>query len=84
MPPLQVGDLVSPSSLDGWIYVGLTGRPDDPAAVRSYRKGEWVLELRARSNRTLKAKVVSIRTTQQDVVRWAEERRRRTEDPLPS
>ena len=84
MPPLQVGDLVSPSSLHGWTYVGLTGRPDDPAAVRSYRKGEWVLELRARSNRALKAKVVSIRTTHQDDVRWAEERQRRAEDSSPS
>ena len=78
--PFSVGDLVRPSALHGWTYTGLAGKPDDPAALRRYRKGEWVLELRARANVSLQTRVVSIRTTAEDDMWWAAERRRRSAD----
>jgi hypothetical protein len=77
-PPFRAGDLVRPSGLEGWAYVGLSGRPDDVSAVRRYRKGHWVLELRARSNVGLATKVVGIRTIAEDDDWWAAERERRT------
>jgi len=61
----------------GWTYVGLTGKPDQPEALRRYRKGDWVLELRARSNVALQTRVVTIRTTAEDEIWWAAERHRR-------
>jgi hypothetical protein len=74
-PPFEIGDRIRPSELHGWTYVGLSGRPDrDAHAVRRYRKGHWCLELRAYANRALLAKVVSIRTLEEDTAWWAAKR----------
>jgi hypothetical protein len=81
-PPFLIGDWVVPKTLIGWSYSGLAGRPDDPSAVRRYRKGDWVLELSARSNVALRARVVAIRTTLEDDAWWSDERRRRAREPV--
>jgi hypothetical protein len=75
--PYKAGDRVRPSDLTGWAYTGLTGKPDlDPKAVRRYRKGDWVLELRALSDWRVAARVVSCRTIQEDQRWWREAGRR--------
>ena len=60
----------------GWTYTGLTGTPDvDPAAVRRFSKGDWILELRAHGNRNRASSVMSIRTIEQDRHWWQQARR---------
>ena len=69
--PFQVGDRVDPAALATWSYVGLSGRPDeDPAAVRRYTKGQWLLEVRALSDRNRPSRVMSIRTSAEDALWW--------------
>jgi hypothetical protein len=75
--PFRVGEWVTPAVLAGWTYSGLAGRPDAPSSVRRYRRGDWVLEVRARSNSALNARIVAIRTKEEDELWWADERRRR-------
>jgi hypothetical protein len=68
--------------LVGWAYTGLSGTPDeDPEALRRYRKGDWVLELRAFSDRGRRTRVISIRTVQEDQRWWREARVRRPRRP---
>jgi len=56
----------------------VTGRPDaDRDAVRRYRKGDWILELRAFVDRNRPARVVAIRTRAEDERWWSDERMRR-------
>jgi len=81
--PFKAGERVRPTDLIGWSYTGLTGKPDaDPKAVRRYRKGDWVLELRAFSDWRTPARVVSCRTIQEDQ-RWWRDASRRARLPKP-
>lgn len=69
--PFEVGQRVRQADLVGWTYTGLTGTPDlDPKAVRRFIKGDWILELRAYSNRHRLSSVVAIRTAEQDRRWW--------------
>ena len=78
MSPFSVGDKVRPKELIGWIYTGLQGIPDkERDAVRRYRKGQWVMEVRAHSDRYRFARVMSIRTIAQDAAYWSDQRQRR-------
>lgn len=75
--PFQIGERVRPSQLVAWAYAGLTGKPDkDPHAVRRYKKGQWVLEIRAYGDRTRPARVMSIRTSAEDDQHWKNARQR--------
>lgn len=77
--PFQVGERVRRDQLVAWTYAGLSGKPDkDKDAVRRFKKGEWVLEVRAYGDRTRPARVLSIRTTVQDDQHWKAARQRRT------
>lgn len=78
VPPFRVGDRVHPDELVAWVYTGLSGRPDkDKDAVRRYKKGDWILEVRAHGNRTRPTRVVSIRTSDQDNEHWKARQNRR-------
>lgn len=75
-PPFEVGERISPASLHGWIYAGLSGTPDkDVNASRRYTKGMWVLELQAFSNKQRPAKVLAVRTETEDKEWWDQQRR---------
>ena len=75
-PPFHVGQRLRQADLVGWTYTGLTGTPDvDPAAVRRFSKGDWILELRAYGNRNRASSVMSIRTIEQDRHWWQQARR---------
>ena len=76
--PFQVGDRVSSADLATWSYVGLSGRPDvDRNAVRRYTKGQWVLEVRALSDRNRPSRVMSVRTSGEDADWWQDQRDQR-------
>ena len=78
MSPFSVGDKVRPDQLVGWTYTGLKGKPDkEKDAVRRYRKGQWIVELRAHSDRSRLARVMSVRTIAQDQAYWSDQRQRR-------
>ena len=53
-----------PADLFGWVYTGLSGRPDEKSATRRYVKGLWVLELMARVDRKSTTRVVTIERKQ--------------------
>lgn len=75
--PYQVGDRVDTKELISWVYTGLSGKPGkDKDAVRRFKKGIWVLELRAHENPGRASRVVSIRTSDADEVHWQETRQR--------
>ena len=75
--PFSAGDKVRPNDLVGWTYTGLQGKPDkERDAVRRYRKGQWVLEIRAHSDRSRLARVMSVRTIAQDQAYWSDRRQR--------
>lgn len=76
-PPFQVGEEIQPKQLSAWAYTGLSGIPGkDKNAVRRFKKGGWVLEVRAHQNRARVTRVVSIRTTTEDDTHWAQTRQR--------
>ena len=75
--PFKVGQRVHPEELLHWDYTGLSGKPGrDKNAVRSFRKGDWVMELYAHSNPGASTRVVSIRTLAEDTRHWTETRAR--------
>ena len=75
--PFEVGQRVAPSQLLTWTYAGLTGKPGrDKHAVRRFTKGHWTLEMQAHENRRANARVVSIRTLEEDANHWQETRDR--------
>ena len=75
--PFEVGERVERDQLITWQYAGLTGKPGrDAHAVRRFRKGDWVLELRAHKDPVASARVVSIRTLADDDEYWSETRKR--------
>ena len=63
-PPFEVGERISPTSLYGWIYVGLSSTPDKD-----------VKELQAFSNKQRPAKVLAVRTETEDKEWWDQQRR---------
>ena len=78
--PHRVGEKVCPNELLGWVCTGLQGKPDkERAAVRRYRKGQWVMEVPAYSDRSRFAGVMSVRTVAQDEAYWSNRRQRRIE-----
>lgn len=75
--PFRVGERVRPDQLVTWTYTGLSGRPGlDKHAVRRYRKGEWILEIRANPKSGTVSVVTSIRTADQDDQFWKDTRHR--------
>lgn len=75
--PFEVGERVSPRDLISWVYTGLSGRPGkDKGAVRRFKKGSWVLEVRAHINPAQTSRVVSIRSSEADTMHWQETRQR--------
>ena len=77
-PPFQVGDRVDPGQLVSWVYTGLSGKPGkDKDAVRRYKKGIWVLEIRAHELASRTSRVVSIRNSEEDEIYWRETRLKR-------
>ncbi len=80
--PFEVGERIRPNQLVGWTYTGLKGKPDeDPDSVRRYQKGAWVLEIRAFADQSRLARIVAIRTREEDAVWWQNERQRRLDHP---
>jgi hypothetical protein len=78
MIPFGVGDKVRPNQLFDWTYTGLKGKPDkERDAVRRYRKGQWIIEVRAHSDRSRLARVMSVRTIAQDDAYWHLQRQSR-------
>lgn len=76
-PPFEIGDRVEPSQLVSWVYTGLSGKPGkDKNAVRRYKKGIWVLEVRAHEHSTRTSRVVSIRNSDDDETFWRESRQK--------
>jgi hypothetical protein len=75
--PFEVGDRLRPDQLWTWEYVGLSGKPGrDKHSVRRFKKGEWILEVRAHKDPSSVSRVVSIRTLAEDGEYWAETRKR--------
>ncbi len=75
--PFEVGEQVTPDQLLSWEYKGVTGKPGrDKHSVRRFKKGEWVLEVRAHKDPAARTRVLSIRTQSQDAVHWLETRQR--------
>ena len=82
--PFRVGERIRPEELVTWNYLGLSGRPGhDRHAVRRYRKGDWVLEIRANVNVRTPAVVTSIRTSLEDDAFWKETRTRLMRNKRP-
>lgn len=80
MPPFSVGERVRPDQLVAWTYTGLKGKPDkEKDAVRRYGKGQWVIEIRAYSDRSRLARVMSVRTNAQDDKYWSARRQHQVE-----
>jgi hypothetical protein len=75
-PPFEIGQRITPSALLGWNYLGLSGRPGEPNAVRRYGKGMWFLELSALINKQRPARVLSLRTESEDRQWWLEHAKR--------
>jgi hypothetical protein len=75
--PFKIGERIHPDQLIAWEYVGLTGKPgQDKHAVRSFKKGDWRLEVRAHRSPRAMSRVVSIRTLAEDDKHWTETRMR--------
>jgi len=76
-PPFQIGERVHQTQLLSWVFTGLSGKPGkDENAVRRFKKGSWVLELRAHEKPARASRVVSIRTSDEDEIHWRETRQR--------
>jgi hypothetical protein len=76
--PFEIGERVHPDQLISWVYTGLSGKPGkDKDAVRRFKKGSWILEVRAHEISTRVTRVVSIRTQDEDESHWKETRERR-------
>jgi len=77
-PPFEIGERVDPGQLASWVYTGLSGKPGkDKNAVRRFKKGIWVLEVRAHEHSTRTSRVVSIRNSEEDETYWRETRQKR-------
>ena len=75
--PFQVGERVHPKELIAWTYTGVSGRPGkDKMALRRFTHRGWVLEIEAHADPARAARVMSIRTSDQDSVHWQETRQR--------
>lgn len=75
--PFRIGERIRPDQLVTWSYLGLSGRPGrDKHAVRRYRKGDWVVEIRASGSFRAPSVVASIRTSAEDDQFWKETRAR--------
>jgi hypothetical protein len=75
--PFEVGERVNPNQLISWTFTGLSGKPGkDKNAVRRFKKGSWVLEVRAHEQPARASRVVSIRTFEEDEIHWRETRQR--------
>ena len=75
--PYEVGDRINQNELTSWVYTGLSGRPGkDKHAVRRYKRGMWVLEVRAHTRPDRPSRVVSIRSSDADELFWSETRDR--------
>ena len=82
--PFRVGERIRSDQLVTWNYLGLSGRPGhDRLAVRRYRKGDWVLEIRANLNVRAPSVVTSIRTSLEDDAFWKETRARLMRNQRP-
>ncbi len=76
--PFAVGEQIRPNHLVAWTYTGLRGKPNkERDAVRRYRKGQWVIQIRACTDRSRLSRVMSVRTIEQDNQYWSDERQRR-------
>ncbi len=75
--PFTIGERIRPDQIRTWEYVGLSGMPGrDKHSVRRFKKGDWVLELRAQIDPRATTRVVSIRTLHEDDRHWVETRAR--------
>jgi DNA-binding transcriptional MerR regulator len=73
----EIGEQVHPDQLRTWEYVGLSRKPGvDKSSIRRFRKGDWILEVRALKDPYALSRVVSIRTLEKDPDLWAETRMR--------
>jgi hypothetical protein len=75
--PFEVGDRIDQNELATWVYTGLSGKPGvDKHAVRRFKKGMWVLEVRAHVRPEKPSRVVAIRSADEDELFWSETRDR--------